>query len=301
MLLDDIKPSLTSQNNSVYILNLSTLPELAPIDSVLDNFSKLHYDYANSWLHYAWYSKLWISYHYFTMNGAMNDYKLGKINTDRFISQLQEIFYFLPPENSAELIKNTWNSLIVWNAQASQRLNYVLEKNQVVNLISNTNELNIQKIKQHFERATQKKWGWQKQTSGEYHFQVFENVRLMTSYENGVYKTEGLLERLVTQLVSEGHQRELITLVSQYQADLDKAKTLGIIGKKHNQFFTELATSAASTDFQALSMAVTNHLENCSGQGQGQGQAKFFCTPKMDSTHEQPQNDSEKSPLLMKP
>ncbi|TLY47301.1 MAG: hypothetical protein E6K54_06695 [Gammaproteobacteria bacterium] len=144
------------------------------------------------------------------MISPINDYKLGKIDSKAFINKLQEIFDFLPPgEESVNLLKSAWNSF----------------------------ELNIQQIKQDIERATEKTWNWQKQTSGECHFQVYENFRLMTSYDNGVFKTDGLLENLVTQLVSEGHHREFITLVSQYQADLDKAKALGINSQKPNQFF----------------------------------------------------------------
>ncbi len=62
------------------------------------------------------------------MIGHINDYKLGKIDSREFINKLQEIFYFLPAEESIALLKNAWNSLIVWDAQSSQRLNFFNRK-----------------------------------------------------------------------------------------------------------------------------------------------------------------------------
>lgn len=292
MLANKINPTPDNPDNSVYILNLSTIHELAPTSSVLDNFAKLHYDYAQAWLHFEWYSKLWVSYHYYLkMSGPINDYKLGKIDSKGFIKALQEIFYFLPPAVSAELLKNAWNSLIVWDTQATQRLAYLIEKNQGVNLISNTNELNIQKIKQDINTATEKTWNWQKQTSGECHFQVYENFRLMTSYENGVFKTDGLLEKLVTQLVSEGHHRERITLVSQHKADLDTAKTLEINSLEPQQFFPTILEERSLQQIQPT-ITIADNLDTNSRPGQAR---TFFV--------EQPENcsinsNSETDPLL---
>lgn len=296
MLPNKINSTPVIPPNSVYILNLSTIHKLAPISTVLNHFAKLHYDYAKSWLHFEWYSKLWVSYHYLQMISPINDYKLGKIDSKGFIKKLQEIFDFLPPgEESVNLLKSAWNSLIVWDEQSSQRLNYLIEKNQGVNLISNTNELNIQQIKQDIDSATEKTWNWQKQTSGECHFQVYENFRLMTSYDNGVFKTDGLLENLVTQLVSEGHHREFITLVSQYQADLDKAKALGINSQKPNQFFPTMAAPEKSPHFQTPVIAVANNSDT-------RGQKKLFSESKtINSNNQEQQNDSETSLLLIKP
>ncbi len=294
MLPNKINPTqATNPDNIVYILNLSTIHELAPIATVLDNFADLHYQYAQNWLHYKWYSKLWVSYHYLKLIGPINDYKLGKIDSKGFINKLQEIFNFLPPAESTELLKNTWNSLIVWDAQSNQRLNYLIEKIQGVNLISNTNELNIQKIKHDIDSATGKTWDWQKQTSGECHFQIYEKFRLMTSYDNGIFKTEGLLENLVAQLVSEGHNRENISLVSQYQADLNKAKTLGINSQKPNQFFPA-NLAAISTHSQSPTIALANNLDISSRQAP----ARLFCS--INSNNQDQQNNSETSPLLLK-
>lgn len=143
-------------NDSVTIVNLSTINQLKSISEVLDQFADLHYQYAQSWLHYKWYSKVWVSLKYLSMTSSINDYKLGKIDTKTFIQQLQAIFNFLPPAISADLLTNAWNSLIQWDAQSTQRLNYLIEKHQAICLISNTNELNIKEIKQDIDTATKK-------------------------------------------------------------------------------------------------------------------------------------------------
>lgn len=183
------------------------------------------------------------------MMPIINEYKLGKINTDTFISKLKDIFYFIPPEVSSEKLTNAWNSLITWDPESTERLNYLIKKNQSINLISNTNELNIQQIKQDIDKATKESWSWKLQTEGECQFQVYKNFRLMTSYENGVFKTDGLLEKLVAQLISEGHIREKIFLVSQYQQDLVKAKELGIESQSADQFFPKVSARIAEPPF----------------------------------------------------
>lgn len=294
-MLPHIHPTSDNPNNLIYIFNLSTLHKLASFNIVLDNFAKLHYDYAQTWLHYEWYSKLWTRYHYLKMIGPINDYKLGEIDSRGFVNKLQEIFNFLPAEESRTLLKNAWNSLIVWDTQSSQRLNFLIEKNQFVNLISNSNELHIQKIKQYFDNSTERTCNWQKQTSGECHFQVCENFRLMTSYDNGVFKTDGLLEKWVKQWVSEGHDRECITLVSQYQADLDKAKALGINSQKPNQFFPTITTTPTSASHDKPPIAIASHSDKRSRQNL----AKLFHAKGTSNLNNQNQlEDPQASPLL---
>lgn len=230
-----------SQDNSdtqTLVVNLSAIIKLLPISEVINQFADLHYQYAQSWLHYKWYSKLWVSTKYITMARTINDYKLGNMDTATFISTLQDIFYFIPEsENPSELLKKAWNSLIAWDDESTQRLNFLIKKNQLIYLISNTNELNIQKIKQDTNSATGRTLDWQEQTTDDCKFQICQNFRLMTSYENGVFKTDGLIDKLVTQLFNEGKTHKNIILVSQYKSDLAKAKELGIECMPADQFF----------------------------------------------------------------
>lgn len=296
-----------TQDYSAYIINLSTIHTVAPISKVIDNFAKLHYDYANSWLHFKWYSKLWVSLKYLTMMPIINEYKLGKKNTETFISKLKDIFYFIPPEVSSEKLTNAWNSLITWDPKSTERLNYLINKNQPINLISNTNELNIQQIKQDIDKATEESWSWKLQTEGECQFQVYKNFRLMTSYENGVFKTDGLLEKLVAQLISEGHIREKIFLVSQYQQDLVKAQELGIQNQSADQFFPKVAAQIASqstalnnpietTQTQTITPLPSNLFSSSSSSSSNQ---RLFSKVKQEKECTE-KNSSEDTPLISK-
>lgn len=136
----------TLPDYSTYIVNLSTIHKLKPILEVLNQFTDLHSKYANSWLG-KWYSKAWVALKYLPMTLSINDYKLGKIDTNNFINKLQDIFYFIPDdEKPRELLAAAWNSLIEWDADAAEKLKSLVDKNKPIYFISNTNPLNINKI-----------------------------------------------------------------------------------------------------------------------------------------------------------
>ena len=256
--------------NPVYIVNLSTIHRLLSVSEVLDNFAQLHYDYAKSWLHFEWYSKLWVGLKYLSMKGPLNDYNLGKIDTASFITQLQAIFSFLPPAESAELLKETWNSLIIWD-KSDKNFNYLVGLQRPICFVSNTNELNIQKITQHFN------------------FQAYKNISLYTSYENGRLKWDGLVEGKVDELKNKGYLSENIIFVSQYQSDLDKAKELGIKYQSASEFFPTSPVEIATPVIQSPSV-VSN-----SGQiSPSRSPASTFFVEKLEEN----QINSETTPLL---
>ncbi len=58
MLAGKINPTPDNPDKLIYIFNLSTIHQLASVNTVLDNFAKLHYDYAKAWLYFEWHSKL---------------------------------------------------------------------------------------------------------------------------------------------------------------------------------------------------------------------------------------------------
>lgn len=310
----NISRPATMQENpdyQVYIVNLSTINKLKPISEVLDQFADLHYQYAQSWLHYKWYSKLWVSSKYLTMTRAINDYKLGTIDTDTFIGKLHDIFYFIPAnENPTELLKKAWNSLIAWDKQSTQRLNYLIEKNQAICLISNTNALNIQKIKQDIDTTTKKTWDWQEKTEGKCQFQTCGNFKLMTSYANGMFKTDGLIEKLVTelspQLTTTGKiDRKSILLVSQYDDDLAKADALNIKKMKADEFFPAIPapklTSASQTSLNSTvcvtsptTTPVFSPLPNDDSVSRGQS----FFRKALNNQENRVITDLENTPLL---
>jgi hypothetical protein len=240
---------MKDQNSkNVYILNLSTIHALLPISKVLDNFAQLYYDYGSQWLYFEFlrkfYSKVWVIFKYLAMSGSINDYKLGKINSEPFIQQLQTIFSFLPNDQSKELLTKAWDSLIVWNEESIKKLAYLTERLKKEGtkcyLITNSNQLHIKKIKFDIQNATQgeREWQWEKEKVENNTFQVSGNVALMTSYENEIFKSDGLIKNLVQQLLEkEAYRDKKITLISQYPADLDCAARLNINKEQPKDFF----------------------------------------------------------------
>jgi hypothetical protein len=240
-----------TQDYSTYIINLSTIHGLAPLSTVLDNFAKLHFDYANSWLHFEWYSKLWVSLKYWTMTVTINEYKLGKINTEEFIEHLLGIFYFLKNnpqvENPQQLLKDTWNSLITWIPKSTTKLQTLVNKNQFIYFISNTNPLNIKKVIELFEENFPNDWKLPEETEAK-PLEIANNFYLCTSYQYKEFKegTPGLIVKLKEYLLNKGEKLKNILLVSQYIGDLDKANELGIESQSADQFFPKVLALRAS-------------------------------------------------------
>lgn len=240
----------TPEHYQAYIVNLSTINKLAPLHEVLNKFADLHYDHANSWLHFKWFSKLWTRWKFFTHRTLINQYKLGKIDTQSFIGQLVTTFYFLESKviDPKLALENAWNSLVVCDDQSTTRVKYLLQLNKPIYFISNTNELNIQKIKQAINRAQKKRLLWEKtenefegkeeQTKDTCTFEVCENISLMTSYANATFNTTGLLEKLANYLILEKEINAAeIMLVSQYDPDLELAKKSKLTTKSADEFF----------------------------------------------------------------
>lgn len=286
-----------TQDYSAYIINLSTIHGLAPISTVLDNFAKLHYDYANSGLHFEWYSKLWVRLKYLAMTPIINEYKLGKINTDTFINKLKDIFSFIPPEISSEKITGAWNSLITWNPESTTRLQTLLNKTQAIYFISNTNPLNIKKIIELFEESFPNDWKLPEETEAK-PSKIADNFYPCISYQYKEFKegTPGLIARLKEYLLSKGQKLENILLVSQYKGDLDKAKELGIESQSADQFFPKVLAPIASQP-----LALNNAIAPISTQTRPSVTLpnSLFNRPVFAKVlQQQEERKSEKTPLL---
>ncbi len=249
-----------TQDYSAYIINLSTIHGLAPISMVLDNFAKLHFDYANSWLHFEWYSKLWVSLKYLTMTPIINEYKLGTINTDTFISKLKDIFYFIPAEVSTEKLTGAWNSLITWNPRSTTKLQTLTNKNQSIYFISNTNPLNIKKVIELFEENFPNGWKVPEETETK-PLEIADNFYLCTSYQYKEFKegTPGLIAGLKEYLLNKEGKLENMLLISQYKGDLDKAKAneLGIESQSADQFFPTPSSPLLNNEITILPTQTT--------------------------------------------
>ncbi|MCH9636371.1 MAG: hypothetical protein WAW84_04195 [Candidatus Rickettsiella isopodorum] len=288
------------QNNlddPIYIINLSAIPRLASISHVIDNFSSLHYQYAESRLHFEWYSKLWVSLKYLTITSSINGYKLGKIATNAFISKLQAIFYFLPAQESTELLERTWNSLIIWDIESTKRLGNLIDKNKPIYFISNTNPLNIERIIGFFNQYSNIAWELPKEQTEAKPLKIANNFFLCPSY---LFKegTPSLISTLKNSLLAQGKNLENLLLVSQFQRDLGKAKELGIKWQSADSFFNNFVPNQ-QLSFQPLNgqtmttstipvPLLLNNLAMNSRQN-------FF---GVENERESIQNHSEKTPLL---
>ncbi|MFZ0219661.1 MAG: hypothetical protein WAL30_05600 [Candidatus Aquirickettsiella sp.] len=298
----------TISDNQAYIVNLSTIHGLAPISDVLNKFAKLHYDYAKSSLHFKWYSKLWASLKYLTLKGAINEYKLGEINTEVFISQLHAIFNFLPTEQSTELLQQAWNSLINWDAKSTARLKTLLNKNLPIYFIANTNPLHIQKIIDFFNQNSGINWQVPGQTQVE-PLKIADNFYLFPSYLFKEFKegTPGLISHVMENLPKEIKQENRL-LVSQYKPDLDKATALGIKRQAAEEFFLGIIPTAIASQAviplnntipinqSQIPLSLPNTLIPTSRQA---GSIRFY-TSENSSNLEDIQNITETSPLFVK-
>ena len=293
------------QDDQTYIVNLSAIHILKPISEVLDQFADLHYTYAQSWLG-KWYSKMWVSLKYLSLNRSINDYKVGKIDTNTFISKLQEIFYFIPADKNPEkLLEDAWNSLIVWNDKSTERLKTLIDKRGTpIYFISNTNPLNIKKIIRLFQDNCPNDWQLPQETEAK-PLAIAENFYLCSSY---LFKegTPGLISDLVNKFLKET-KPENILLVSQYQSDLAKAEALGIKSQKADQFFPVVTESSLLTASQAplnsiniaMSSATTAPTPIPPPANNFSIRRNFFGTiAKNENENENLNTNSEEAPLL---
>ncbi len=201
---------------------------------------------------------------------SMNDkrliqpYKLGAINTERFLQNLLEIFPFLrdiAPEqdvmvglNGGEsyshqfafsLLENAWNEIIDLDETRASRFPELVAQAQSepVYLISNTNELNVLKIlrllkKQNPDIAFNTPIDLGVQENKE-PIQIAPNIFLCLSYRYQLFKTAtenrstnhhsttSLLNHLIKEQLSSVKASD-IRVVSQFSGDLAEAAKLGI-------------------------------------------------------------------------
>ncbi|WP_342146573.1 hypothetical protein [Rickettsiella endosymbiont of Aleochara curtula] len=291
------------QDYQTYIVNLSAIHKLKPISEVLNQFADLHYTYAQSWLG-KWYSKMWVSLKYLSLNRSINDYKLGKVDTDTFISKLKEIFYFIPADKNPEkLLEAAWNSLIAWDIESTARLKSVLDKNKPIYFISNTNPLNIKKIIQLFQDNCPNDWQLPEETEAK-PLAIAKNFYLCPSYLFKEFKegTPGLISDLVDRFLKET-KPENILLVSQYQPDLAKAEALGIESRPADEFFPKVPAPAAVQSSLNNTVCVTSPTTTAvfplPNNILASSQQSFFGT--IPKNEENPAaTTSEKTPLLHK-
>ena len=254
--------SKNEENYQVYIVNLSSIHKLKSILQVLNQFADLHYRYAPSRLsRWKLYSLVWTALKYRDFIPSISEYKLGKINTADFIKQLQTIFNFLPAQESDKLLTDAWNSLILWDDQSTKRLKALLNEHKRIYFISNTNPLNIEKIIEFFN-GNYPDITWQlPEVTAEKPLEIADNFYLCPSYQFKEFKegTPGLIAILKKYLLdNKGEILENILLVSQYKADLNKAKELGIEGQSADVFFLKVPVASLTSPAPLNNITVTS-------------------------------------------
>tara|TARA_Y100001968_G_C19413398_1_gene747618 strand:- start:260 stop:1015 length:756 start_codon:yes stop_codon:yes gene_type:complete len=184
------------------------------------------------------YNYLWVmrqyQLHYKTL---IEPYKLGRIDSDKFLDNLATIFPFmddLPRDTKHKLLTKAWNASISIPADYIPRLTYLVEQAQfeTVYLISNTNELNMQAINACWAKIANPELKFKTHPNLEIKHnqqpvEILPNVFLCLSYRYGLFKAElsstvGLLETLVDTI------DDSVTVVSQFEPDIQKAQQLQV-------------------------------------------------------------------------
>lgn len=254
------------------IVNLSTVHSLYPISTSVRAFAQLCNNYSTGCLtccpsfFQSGTNFAWVMYQYQTKYKALIEpYKLGKITSRQFLANLLTIFDFLDDDDfvcsvsdsvkiadcsyreeaNLALLENAWNAIIGLEDDRVARFATLAERaeEEPVYLISNTNELNVNKIIQllqsknpgiHFNQIDCSV------VDDKQPIEIAPNIFLCLSYRYQLFKTDSqtrvatnshstmsLLRYLVEEQLP-ASDRESIHVISQYPADLEEAIKLGI-------------------------------------------------------------------------
>lgn len=233
----------------------------------------------------------WVAWQYRKhLHTVINPYKLGKISTEDFLEKMCQVFKYLESARYEDatvktlfdrrkalvalkevatieqlwndkkliakaLLEQAWNAIINVDQESINKFNFLFKtKNEApIYFISNTNELNINKIL--FELKSQfPEIGWVKNIdistkTDPYPVKIADDVYFFLSYRCGSFKTAKdqraaqlvgtpvLLEKLVNYLQSD------ITVISQYEKDLEAAHRLGVKSVGSEYFYPHAAVT----------------------------------------------------------
>lgn len=251
-----------------FIINLSSIFKLKPIiPDGLYPFVKLCYEYApkSQWCCglFGIINYPWVLGHYYANKGLFDDYKLGRIDDDKFLNSLLKIFYFLDKkvDNPKQLLADAWNGIITWDDDSTAHLRQVLDHakfEEKVYLMSNTNPLNMIKIISFFkEYCPEIKWvekaieeALTTKNINAQPIEIAPNVYLCLSYKYRLYKegTPGLLKS-ISQQVDAKETEEKIKVISQFPGDLKMADSLKLPREPAKDFYKPVT---ATSNLRAL-------------------------------------------------
>ncbi len=226
---------------------------------------------------YQLWLKSLAAYHILSPDGMINRYKKGLIDTRTFLTFLLDkvcpALNTLAMDNTAyatlqqqgllstsddaafsglsdvqryrlALLEQAWNAMIgEVHANRVTQLHQALQPDpsQETILISNTNPAHVRCILGKF--ATQLTLTSTPQTQQRYELNLEtlqDRLHLCTSYDNGEYKTDGLLARLATNIRAQNSTTEL-SLISHWQGDRTAAQALQMSAATPEQYFNEHA------------------------------------------------------------
>lgn len=273
------------------IVNLSTIHSLYPVSRSVQAFAELCNNYSTGCLNFcpsffrSGTNYAWVMYQYQVQYKALIEpYKLGKITSRQFLTNLLTIFDFLDDDNfvcsisdsvkiagcsnteaNLALLENAWNATIGLDDDRITRFTTLAEqaRKEPVYLISNTNELNVNKIIQLLQRNNPEIRFNQVDCSvvdDKRPIEIAPNIFLCLSYRYQLFKTQSqnsaatnstmsLLRYLVEEQLPAREKMD-IHVISQHPADLAEAVKLGIDSAnthKDSDYFRELTLNAIKT------------------------------------------------------
>lgn len=195
---------------------------------------------------------LWVLAQFYAHQQLINNYKLGKMSNDDFLTALLDIFYFLKDNKKIDdpktLLANAWNNIIDWDEESTDRLNQILDlakAGEQIYLVANTNALNIEKIISLFAtHAPHIQWNPnilqanqdQNRNQNAPSIEIAPNIHLCLSYRYGLFKegTPGLIKELAQQV------KNIVAVISQFPKDWTYAQELGLPTQAADDFYLKV-------------------------------------------------------------
>jgi hypothetical protein len=224
-------------------VNLSTTHDYS-INETVSAFVKLCNEHSQGCLqrmprffqngtNYAWV----MAQYKLNYKSLIEPYKLGNITTEQFLHNLTEIFYFMKDIDAGyrnALLIDAWNASIKMSEFTQDRLSRLVEKaeSEPVFLIANTNELNVKAVLDLFKQKypnLQFNNGFDVSIKeSKEPIEILPNIFLCLSYRYKSFKAENVTTGSILEELVQQNNSENITVVSQFDGDLQKAKQLGI-------------------------------------------------------------------------
>jgi hypothetical protein len=169
--------------------------------------------------------KLWVMLQlHLNEKKLIDPYKKGEIDTNDFLEEMSQIFYFVPESNSDE-IAVAWNKMIALSVRGTKNIQTLLNDEYIekIILISNTNPLHVDKtLSELQEKLPSVSWSKNVQSHDDC-LQIANKVYLCVSYHVKAFKEE----TLVTNLLKNKNPRD-VKFISKFTRDRELALKNGI-------------------------------------------------------------------------